>query len=538
LRTYGLPVSFSVNENTHHALGGIELADTLGFYRVTMSSHNRNISLSSPFGDVNIDALTGISIKAPNGNIKIEGKNVEITANNRLTLTSGQNIKNGGFFDSISKGDAWKKKGADVLVDNTVAPFLDLSLLRTILEIFIRPIDGTLLIKSHRFMELEAGKGHANVPAAFYKPDETVGHKRRQLADELNVFMFLLSSVGNPLDKYVDEYVVLHNSVVKACNAFITKNNISGTATYRIPGFDNNNVGKLMKAVIAYAGDAKSFLNSQQYTQGYNFKSCKGDLLAPCEDLFKKTKQLKKYAALYGSKKLYTAWNDNMKDASLDKRFVRLFGVSNLENMADLKLETKWNQAGDPTNSMAIPQGGHFYDTIIHILNTTYINAQNAADGDAFFSTSLQASSYVRWKTLVKRIMAKALIDQVATGLFRNFTVVAGQYAPGQQPADPVNPYTNSDWPKYFNGIIFQNRIKVDAGAKEIFAAKAMDTVKKASLFEINVWNETAKGEILFSNSADKTYRFGPNTVSGSANYEVSDTDDNDTLTKALRAAL
>lgn len=33
--------------------------------------------------------MTGISLNAPNGNISIHGKNIDITADNTLTLTSG-----------------------------------------------------------------------------------------------------------------------------------------------------------------------------------------------------------------------------------------------------------------------------------------------------------------------------------------------------------------------------------------------------------------------------------------------------------------
>jgi hypothetical protein len=40
---------------------------------------------------------------------------------------------------------------------------MDLSFFRTILEVFIRPVDGTLKIKSHTYVLIEAGKGSAEV---------------------------------------------------------------------------------------------------------------------------------------------------------------------------------------------------------------------------------------------------------------------------------------------------------------------------------------------------------------------------------------
>ena len=54
-----------------------------------MNSAKRQISIESPFGDVNINAFTGITINAPNGDVKIIGKNVEIRANNNLKLVKG-----------------------------------------------------------------------------------------------------------------------------------------------------------------------------------------------------------------------------------------------------------------------------------------------------------------------------------------------------------------------------------------------------------------------------------------------------------------
>lgn len=152
--------------------GGFELADYYGFYSITGSTHDRKVSIKSPFGDVAIDAFQGITISAPSGNIKIEGKNVEISARNNLTITSGTNIANARFYsgdDSVvgtgknKHVERLKYLGLDhFLIPMLVAGgkmFFDLSLYRTWLETLFRPIGGTLLLKSHRFMRMEAGKG-------------------------------------------------------------------------------------------------------------------------------------------------------------------------------------------------------------------------------------------------------------------------------------------------------------------------------------------------------------------------------------------
>ena len=146
--------------------GGFEIGDYLGVYKITGSTHNRNITISSPVGDVVIDAFSGITLNAPSGNINIVGKNVNIEARNNLTMTSGTNILNPyrsngklGLLKDIGK--SFIALGVGTL-KNVLG--LDLSFHRTWLEVLIRPIGGTMLIKSYRFMRLEAGDGVTQLP--------------------------------------------------------------------------------------------------------------------------------------------------------------------------------------------------------------------------------------------------------------------------------------------------------------------------------------------------------------------------------------
>ena len=153
--------------------GGIYMGDRYGMYELSLSSHDRKVKINSPFGNVEIGAFTGITINAPNGDIKIRGKNVSIEAGNKLTLHSGTNIK-----DSRSAKEAAKallKTAAKTALDNTVGNVLsgkivDMTLVRNIYEVFLRPIDGTLNLKSNNFVMLEAGKGKVQVPLDRYAP--------------------------------------------------------------------------------------------------------------------------------------------------------------------------------------------------------------------------------------------------------------------------------------------------------------------------------------------------------------------------------
>ena len=153
--------------------GGIYMGDRFGLYELSLSSHDRKIKIKSPYGNVEIGAFSGINIKAPNGDIKISGKNVTIEAGNKLTLHSGKNI-----VDDKNWTEKFKDAGkavADTLVDNTIGDlvglkFVDMTILRSVLEVFLRPIDGTLMLKSNNYVMLEAGKGQVQVPIDRYAP--------------------------------------------------------------------------------------------------------------------------------------------------------------------------------------------------------------------------------------------------------------------------------------------------------------------------------------------------------------------------------
>ena len=163
--------------------GGMSISDRYGLYKITASSDSRSIMIQSAMGNVTLNAFTGINITAPNGNINISGKNVNIKASNKVNITSGTDIANrffsaGGPEDSaygFSAGEAGRR-AMRTLIDTGVGildgfnrqiidKFLDISFFRTIIEIVIRPIDGTTKVKSMTFVEIEAGRGSVEFPA-------------------------------------------------------------------------------------------------------------------------------------------------------------------------------------------------------------------------------------------------------------------------------------------------------------------------------------------------------------------------------------
>lgn len=154
--------------------GGTTISDAYGFYKIAMSTDERKIDISSPFGNVNIDAFTGINISAPNGDINISGQNINIEAGNAITITSGTNIKKKKDWFGVYKGLSKQDRARTFLTSlceelNPITNVVDFDLLRKITEVFLRPIDGTLEIKSHQYLLLEAGKGNAYIQAERYE---------------------------------------------------------------------------------------------------------------------------------------------------------------------------------------------------------------------------------------------------------------------------------------------------------------------------------------------------------------------------------
>ena len=164
--------------------GGFTLSDRYGIYKISGSTDERSVEIKSPWGEVEMSAFTGITIKAPNGDIKIEGKNVEISAGNNVTITSGKNIKT-----KLEK----EHPVLTFLVDLTAAiadkmaeeflQLIDLSLVRAVVDAVWRPVEGSLTLKSNRYMKLEAGaKNECSYPTVAY--NETKKQKLIEKADQ------------------------------------------------------------------------------------------------------------------------------------------------------------------------------------------------------------------------------------------------------------------------------------------------------------------------------------------------------------------
>lgn len=208
-----LSVPVPNDNNLIKTTGGIEIGDDNGWYQIAMSSNNRSVTIQSMFGNVDINAFTGIKISAPNGSVKISGQNVNITAGDKLTMTSGKNIMEsiGGAGFGFQAGKAM----ASFLESKTV----DMNLLRHILDAFIRPVDGSMEIVSFNNILMESGGSHVNINPEI-KPDIdkmldiTAGEAQKLHSTDRknsNIFMRLIYWLYDMRDYEFTETILYYN---------------------------------------------------------------------------------------------------------------------------------------------------------------------------------------------------------------------------------------------------------------------------------------------------------------------------------------
>ena len=195
--------------------GGIHIGDRYGLYEIDMRSNKRTIDIKSPFGTVNINAFSGITISAPNGDVKIKGKNITFEAGNKITMLSGKNIAEPGIGDPEGK---LNKAGAKVtgiigaVLSGGVAPqfiesVVDLSLVRHVVETFVRPVDGTMLLKSKRYLRVEAGKGNATIRRDRYA--SALAEKKESQEEFFKAMLICVKFISEKVDGFYDTYEAL-----------------------------------------------------------------------------------------------------------------------------------------------------------------------------------------------------------------------------------------------------------------------------------------------------------------------------------------
>lgn len=212
--------SWGIDENWAPFTGGITLRDPNGVYELDLSAKNRSINVKSPFGNVNISAFTGITIDAPNGDINIRGKNVNIEAGNNLTLTSGTNIRNKDFsykelgLSALAAGLTGAVSIAETAIGAAApwtkefAKLADVSFLRSSWEIIVRPVEGSLKLQSKRNTIITAGNSKVYVPKNTISDGTVLNLKEKKFVkiNEEISYKYIISSVIIEHDSYFSVY--------------------------------------------------------------------------------------------------------------------------------------------------------------------------------------------------------------------------------------------------------------------------------------------------------------------------------------------
>jgi hypothetical protein len=181
---------------------------------------------------VKLNAFTGITISAPNGDVKITGKNVTIEAGNNLKLESGTNIgwklgndKKFGDFSAASLGLTVAAAIASKVAEK-IKP-IDLKIVRSVVEVVMRPVEGALTVKSNRFLKLEAGKTSCEYPTDAYSMkirkrmfDDKEPELKDSAGNATDGVVELLKKTDKLVPAMADKWVILYNDCVNKKHLF------------------------------------------------------------------------------------------------------------------------------------------------------------------------------------------------------------------------------------------------------------------------------------------------------------------------------
>lgn len=499
--------------------GGFTLTDRYGIYSISGSSDGRNVSIKSTLGDINLNAFTGIKISAPNGDINIEGKNVKISAWNNLSLSSGSGLK-----DRYSDKKGWATDAIGFCVNLVGADqWVDFTFLRTILEVFLRPVDGTLRISSTTFLCMEAGKGKAEIPddAYKYKPilkdtETTRPQLFRKIKNTLTVMNADVNATLNGLHEACDKLV----ECIAAYNAI--------TAAHQYNEGEHIIKFNDIKATAQrYNGESKDLTIGDVE---FKFDQIPGKPLEPlapigdftdpepADNATEESKAAYKRAKdLHRMRELYIQQENARRQQ--ERENIRNIAISLARAMVDAhKACEKW--------TTYIPNQGALQDHQLFkdILNEFKQLAPNS-NGELCdlltkytFDNTFNVLNF-DWdskRTEIKRKIAfKLVTDQRVSGSYK--------VKNGTEPAN----YDNGTWNTFVDGLYADETINtaIKNWAEKRFAQPVTQLADSFLMYQFIredghhsdepfTWKSTTPGRILFSDNPTKTVSFDPNGAS------------------------
>jgi len=506
--------------------GGMTISDRMGLYKIDLNSSSRSVLIQSSMGNVKIDAFTGISISAPNGDIKIEGKNIKLEASDTISIESGTAVKHRYLPGDTpyTEGNArWNtpagRWAADIglscfrgLRKRIVDSAVDVNLIRTAIDVFLRPIDGTTKIRSNTYMRIEAGKGSTEYPrdAREIKGKALVAP---QFFDEINAIASLAKTrVG-----------AVQTSFVKLCSAISAFNTVSG-----------KNGENADEAVIKFDDILKASYKAESSALTYNWDEKLKDI--PTEESVKKSfeeplKAIKdkkpkfedeKYQGL-GRAQAVMKWSADLNDWQREKNQIIKEYNKALENR-NKSIMAKKKPIEDAAKNLSNAITNYYQATKVFFCSpknngTIFKDAYEAAISKLEFKPELtitkttNENSIPNWNNLKKHYMRTAVSlflseANVADKVNNRFLMLSAPAAT----ASKKNLEDEVNWMNLVNSMVSNPVLQKETGV--MVKEWCEDTYGKLSKDEIgnrHRWKVGVEGKILLSDNSDKTLTFDQN---------------------------
>lgn len=504
------------------AMGGIEFTDEHGLYSISMSSDKRAISIDSPLGKVDINAFTGITISAPNGNVRIEGKNIDIVAGNNLSISSGNNIASHFWHMKDKKWkEGWKDFGKTMLTDVlSKIEVIDMNLIRTAFETIVRPCGGTMLIKSNRYLCFEAGKGEAQIAG-------------RQTVKQLG----LRATIG---------YALTPDQLRRVTIPYQNNNDGIIVATNRIPIHINNVIQAIRAAKEAFDTINANISNARNaYKAAYN----KFNKINIDRDNFVNPKP-QEFDTLYPDNidnfNALNMQNEPAANAPESERFKKIKTHVEVLNKNALFIKGKQltqNKIWDDFTEV------YLQDPVVRKLITESNNLNFRTDLEKLFKSSTTKNYLTnKWQAL-DVVTERVIVYQILVGLINHQTTTETKDSTHCSKnkirlVQPIQPNDDAQWTNLINNnnnnyIKYddQNPVQLrkrDKARLGIMKSKFLGLHKLDGMLDQYIWdtNEDA-GKILFSDQEGETLNFQNKEIHY---YKKSETDPLAKLKQILRS--
>ena len=515
----GIPPELSDSAIFRGLTGGMTLSDRFGLYKINLSSDSRSVFIQSPVGDVTLNAFTGINISSPNGDIKIQGKNIKLEASDTVSIESGKAVKQRFLPGNESYGESgtfWDSTAGRVIADvgltfirdvrsRTIDKVVDVQLIRTLMDTVLRPIDGTTKIKSPTFVRIEAGKGSAEYPRSA----------RRNLGDVENVpfdFYPSITKIASIARSRVESIQAAFNVMCEDVKAFTDlsgENSVNSNESVMSVDTIKNASYKENKSDLVFNWDPLKTL--EELYNDYNDKNNQAQNEKPKEDD-------DKYIRIEGNaiyRRDLEDWNEKVKriqDTYLDN--ILKLGKT-LEDRK--KVEDAATKLSNDIFVLYRCAKMYFNSDSVDCENLFFADAINKAlqnlsyDNEIPISNAVTKNAINDWANQKKHFMRLAVSSLLSQDAVSD-KVNNKYFYFNRKAVAPDNLVDNMNWQAYVSSLVDKPTTveKISLMIKD-WAAETYDDPYKDPLVNQHRWKVGVDGKILLSDSPGKTLTFDKN---------------------------